>query len=272
MDPLLLLKALIMGIVEGLTEFLPISSTGHLIVVGRLLQLPESIAGTFEIVIQLGAILAVVVYFARDLLSLLARLPSDSSARRLALGVVIAFVPFGIVGWLFGDQLREILFGPLPVAIAMIVGAVIILIVEHMERAPAVTRLEDITLPRALGVGLAQMASLIPGMSRSAATIVGGLLCGLDRVTALRFSFYLSIPILVVAGVYDLLRNLDTLREPGVAPAYAVGLVTSFVVALAVVHWFLKYVSKHTLKPFAWYRLAAGSVLIAITLLAPGWL
>jgi undecaprenyl-diphosphatase len=272
MDVLLLLKALIMGIVEGLTEFLPISSTGHLIVVGRLIEFPESISGTFEIVIQLGAILAVVVYFARDLAGLVVRLPRDAGARRLALGIMAAFVPFGIVGWLFGDQLRDLLFGPLPVAIAMVAGAVIILIVERAQRTPVATRLEDITLPRALGVGLAQMASLIPGMSRSAATIVGGLLCGLDRVTALRFSFYLSIPILVVAGVYDLARNLDSLAQPGVAPAYIVGLATSFVVALAVVHWFLKYVSRNTLVPFAWYRLAAGGVLIAISLLAPGWL
>ena len=269
MDFLLLFKAVVMGIVEGVTEFVPISSTGHLIVAGRALQFPASIESTFAIFIQLGAILAVIVYFARDLFALLRQAwpgnPRGSSAQRLVLGVAIAFVPAGIIGFFFNDLIDAYLFRPLTVGIALVAGAVIILLVERRPRPPVTRAIEQVTLGQALWVGIAQVASLFPGMSRSAATIVGGLLAGLDRPTALRFSFYLSIPTMVIATTYALLKNLSNIQTDQIA-AFGVGLVVSFIVALLVVHWFLGFVSRHTLKPFAWYRLGAGIVIIALSL------
>ncbi len=273
MDFLLLFKAAVMGIVEGVTEFVPISSTGHLIVAGRLLQFPANIESTFAIFIQLGAILAVIVYFARDLLALLRQaLPGNPSAgsatrqaQRLVLGVAIAFVPAGIIGFFFNDLIDAYLFRPLAVGIALVAGAIIILLVESRAHLPTTRALEQVTLGQALLVGVAQVASLFPGMSRSAATIVGGLLAGLDRPTALRFSFYLSIPTMVIATTYALLKNLSSIQSDQLA-AFGVGLVVSFIVALLVVHWFLGFVSRHTLKPFAWYRLGAGFIIIALAL------
>ncbi len=273
MDFLLLFKAVVMGIVEGVTEFLPISSTGHLIVAGRLLQFPANIESTFEIFIQLGAILAVIVYFGRDLLTLLRRaLPGNleagngtHQAQRLVLGVAIAFVPAGLIGFWFNDWIDAHLFQPLTVGIALVAGAIIILLVESRARLPKTRAIEQVTLGQALLIGIAQVASLFPGMSRSAATIVGGLLAGLDRPTALRFSFYLSIPTMVIATTYALLKNLSSIQSDQIA-AFGIGLVVSFIVALMVVHWFLGFVSRHTLKPFAWYRLGAGFIIIALAL------
>jgi len=263
MDWLLLLQSLIMGIVEGLTEFLPISSTGHLIIVGNVINFPEDIAATFEIFIQLGAILAVVVYFARDLIDLLKRAPHDRNAQRLLLGVAIAFVPAAAVGLLLNKLIKQHLFSPFTVGIAMVLGAFAILIIEGLKLKPRTTSLEQVSLPQSLGVGIAQIAALFPGMSRSASTILGGMLVGFDRVTALRFSFYLSIPTIAIASIYELLDNLSSIGS-GELPAFLVGLVTSFVVALMVIKWFLKYVAQHTLKPFAWYRLAVGVLMMAL--------
>jgi undecaprenyl-diphosphatase len=277
MDLLLLLKAIVMGIVEGLTEFLPISSTGHLIIVGDLLQFPQSIgskeiADTFEIFIQLGAIMAVVVYFARDLTDLLKRafVARQPGAWRLLLGIAIAFVPAAVIGLLFNKVITERLFSPFVVGIAMVVGAVIILVVEQSmrNRAQPVTSLEQVDTKRALGVGIAQVASLLPGMSRSASTIVGGLLVGLDRATAVRFSFYLSIPTLILASLYSLFKDIKNIQA-ATLPAFGVGLIVSFVVALIVIRWFLRYIARHDFRPFAWYRLAAGALLIALYLPLP---
>ncbi len=273
MDILLLFKAAIMGIVEGVTEFLPISSTGHLIVASRVLQFPANIESTFAIFIQLGAILAVIVYFARDLVALLRQAlpgnPGAGSAQRLALGVAIAFVPAGVIGFFFNDLIDAYLFQPATVGIALVVGAIVILLVERRSSPPTSRALEQVTLSQALLVGIAQVASLFPGVSRSAATIVGGLLAGLDRPTALRFSFYLSIPTMVIATIYALLKNLSSIQSDQIA-AFGVGLVVSFIVALLVVRWFLGFVSRRTLKPFAWYRLGAGVIIIALAL--AGWL
>jgi undecaprenyl-diphosphatase len=274
MDLILLLKSLVMGIVEGVTEFLPISSTGHLIIAGNLLQFPQSIgsqevANTFEIFIQLGAILAVVVYFIRDLIALLRRAlrpaSGDRSAQRLLIALAIAFVPAGLVGFFLNKYIDEYLFSPFTVGIAMVVGGILILIVEAWlrNRAQPVHAIEEVDYKRGLGVGIAQIVSLFPGMSRSAATIVGGLLVGMDRPTALRFSFYLSIPTMIIATLYSLYKSLDTIHG-NVIPAFAVGLVVSFVVALAVIRWFLGYVARHDFRPFAWYRLAVGALLIAL--------
>lgn len=269
-----------MGIVEGLTEFLPVSSTGHLIIFGKLLAFEQAIGGqaladTFEVFIQLGAILAVVVYFARDLLSQLQRaLQGDKAARMLLLNVLIAFVPAAIVGFLFRRQIKAYLFNPISVALAMIVGGVLLLWVErllgNLERAwpkAQTLQLEHVRTRQALGIGLAQIASLWSGMSRSASTLVGGLLMGLDRPTALRFSFYLSIPTLVVASLFDLVQSRDLITG-AVLPAFGVGLVVSFVVALVVIKFFLGYVARHNLVPFAWYRIGAGIIALAYFALA----
>jgi undecaprenyl-diphosphatase len=274
LDLLLLLKAALMGIIEGLTEFLPISSTGHLIIFGKLLAFEQAIGGqeladTFEIFIQLGAILAVVAYFSRDLFSQMQRaLHGDNAARLLLLNVAIAFVPAAIIGFVFRKAIKAYLFNPISVALAMIVGGIILLWVErllgNLERAwpkAQTLDLEHVRTRQALGIGLAQIASLWSGMSRSASTLVGGLLMGLDRPTALRFSFYLSIPTLVIASLFDLVQSLDFITM-AVLPAFAVGLVVSFVVALVVIKFFLGYVARHNLVPFAWYRIVSGVVVL----------
>jgi undecaprenyl-diphosphatase len=260
MNVYLLLKALIMGVVEGLTEFLPISSTGHLIVAGRLLRFPEEIAATFEIFIQLGAILAVVVYFARDLLREVRAAPA---ARGLLLNLAVAFLPAALVGVALGDLIKAYLFNPVTVAFALIGGGVIMLIIEQRPRRPAVREVLAARWPHALVVGLAQIASLWPGFSRSASTIIGGMLAGMDRPTALRFSFYLSIPTMVAATVFDFLRSLDEIHAEAL-PAFFIGTACAFLVALAVIKFLLGYVARHDFKPFGWYRIAAGLGLLGL--------
>jgi undecaprenyl-diphosphatase len=270
MELWLLIKTIVMGIVEGLTEFLPVSSTGHLIATDALIRFADSIGGkalsdTFEIFIQLGAILAVVVYFARDLIDVLRRSVSEQAPRRLLLGVLLAFVPAALVGVLASDAIKAYLFGPFTVAIMLIVGGVVMLIVESRPRRPATFALEEVSLGQALAIGLAQLAALVPGVSRSASTLIGGLYAGLDRPTALKFSFYLSIPTLGAATIYDAIKSRDLITATAL-PAFALGLVVSFLVALVVVKFFLRYVSTRDLRPFAWYRIAAGWVLIALSL------
>jgi undecaprenyl-diphosphatase len=260
MNVYLLLEALIMGVVEGLTEFLPISSTGHLIVAGRLLRFPEEIAATFEIFIQLGAILAVVVYFARDLLREVRAAPA---ARGLLLNLAVAFLPAALVGIALGDLIKAYLFNPVTVAFALIGGGVIMLIIEQRPRRPAVREVLAARWPHALVVGLAQIASLWPGFSRSASTIIGGMLAGMDRPTALRFSFYLSIPTMVAATVFDFLRSLDEIHAEAL-PAFFIGTACAFLVALAVIKFLLGYVARHDFKPFGWYRIAAGLGLLGL--------
>ena len=263
MDISLLIKAVIMGIVEGLTEFLPVSSTGHLIIVGSLLHFPIDIAPTFEIFIQFGAILAVVVYFRRDLIDLVRNaVRGDAKSRHLILGLLIAVVPAAIIGVIFNRWIKTNLFNPLVVAVMLLIGGVIMLLVEGKPRTPTVMQLSDVTLPHALRIGLAQVLSLIPGTSRSMTTIVGGLLSGLDRATAVRFSFYLSIPTMLAASLYDFTRSAlaGEIRAEAL-PIFGVGLIVSFVVALVVVRLFLGYISQHTLRPFALYRIGVQVVL-----------
>ncbi len=269
MELLNLLKAAIMGIVEGLTEFLPVSSTGHLIVAEAVLGFRNAVGGesaaqTFEIFIQLGAILAVVVYFARDLLTLIARAAKDGAAARVLLNVLIAFIPAAVVGLLFSSTIKAYLFNPRTVAVALILGGIAMLLVEARHLAARTESVEKMRPMQALGVGLAQIVALIPGMSRSAWTLIGGMFAGLDRSTALRFSFYLSIPTLGAATIYDLYKSRDLLSADAV-PAFAVGLIVSFVVALFVVKFLLNWVARHDLKLFAWYRIAAGLALLALT-------
>ena len=269
MDILLIIKTVIMGIVEGLTEFLPVSSTGHLIVADALLNYSAGIGGketaaTFEIFIQLGAILAVVVYFARDLATLLRRALREDAARRVLINVAIAFVPAAAIGFLAKDFIKGVLFSTPTVGVALIFGGIIMLLVEGRDHRSETIDIEQMSFRQALVVGVAQVAALIPGMSRSASTLIGGLFAGLDRSTALRFSFYLSIPTLGIATLYDFIKSRDAIHSD-VLPLFGIGTAVAFVVALIVVRFFLSYVSRRDLRSFGWYRIVAGALLLAAT-------
>ncbi|HZM16074.1 MAG TPA: undecaprenyl-diphosphate phosphatase [Candidatus Krumholzibacteria bacterium] len=251
----------ILGLVEGLTEFLPVSSTGHLILVGHWLGFQGENANTFDIVIQLGAILAVVWEYRRQLLGHALTMRHEPLSRRYYGNILLAFLPAAVLGFLLHDTLKEHLFTPRNVALALIAGALCIYAVEAMKLRPRTQAVEQLSVRQALAVGLAQCVALFPGFSRAAATILGGLLCGLDRPTAARFSFLLAIPTILGAAVLDLARSAKTLGRDDVL-WIAVGLVVSFLAAWLAVRWFLRFVSQHSLRPFATYRLLLGGVVL----------
>ncbi len=258
-------EVVILGIVEGLTEFLPISSTAHLLITADLLRFPNSIGGTFEIFIQLGAILAVVLYYARDLAAQARALPTSPQVRRFWLGIVIAFIPAAIVGLALRKWIKTVLFAsPLIIAVSLIVGGIILIVVELLLRRPATTSdVEQISFRQALGIGVAQIFALVPGVSRSGASIVGGMLAGLDRPTATAFSFYLAIPTLGAATVVDLLGSLAQVSAGDLA-RLAVGTLVAFVVAWLSIGWLLRYVAHHSFVAFGIYRIVAGLVVLAL--------
>jgi undecaprenyl-diphosphatase len=257
-DLALLLKALVLGVVEGLTEFLPISSTGHLILVGDLLGFSDEKAKVFEIVIQTGAMLAIVWEYRVKFLGVLVGLASERAAQRFALNLAVAFMPAAILGLAFSKLIKAHLFHAVPVALAFIVGGVIILWVERSLRPRVrIERVDDMTWLDALKVGIAQAFALIPGTSRSGATIIGGMLFGLSRRAATEFSFFLAVPTLVAAGAYDFWKN-RALFDTGDLGLFAVGSVTAFVSAFLCVRWLLRYIATHDFTPFAWYRIAFG--------------
>ena len=263
MDIVLLAKAAIMGIVEGLTEFLPISSTGHLILAGSLLGFDDDKAKVFDIAIQTGAIFAVILVYWQKIHATVVALPRQPKARRLALNVLIGFLPAVVLGLLFGKAIKAHLFTPLVVASTFILGGFIILWAER--RAPGSVRVEhvdDMTPMDALKVGLVQCLAMIPGTSRSGATIIGGMLLGLSRKAATDFSFFLAIPTLIGAGVYSLYKERALLSAADI-PLFLVGLVFSFLSAWLCVRWLLRYISTHDFVPFAWYRIAFGLVVLA---------
>ena len=261
-----LLTAAILGVVEGLTEFLPVSSTGHLIVAGSLLGYTGDKAKLFEIVIQAGAILAVCWEYRAKLLAVAGGIFSDRSAQRFVLNLFIAFLPAAMLGLAFGKLIKANLFAPVPVASAFIIGALVILWVEGRQRRnPATVRIDSIDAMRwsdALKIGCAQAFALIPGTSRSGATIIGGMLFGLSRKAATEFSFFLAIPTLFAATGYELVRN-RALLAGGDLSMIGVGFAVSFVSAFLVVRWLLRYVAHHDFVPFAWYRIAFGVVILA---------
>ena len=262
MDIVLWMKAAVMGIVEGLTEFLPISSTGHLILAGSLLDFGGEKAKVFEIAIQTGAILAVVLVYWQRLRDAATGLATQPRARRFVLNVAIAFVPAVVLGLAFGKAIKAHLFTPLVVATTFILGGLVILWAER--RPPAgvrVTSVDDMSGLDALKVGLAQCLALIPGTSRSGATIIGGMLFGLSRRAATDFSFYLAIPTLVGAGAYSLYKERALLSAADV-PLFAIGFVFSFLAAWACVRWLLRYIATHDFVPFAWYRIAFGGIVL----------
>jgi len=299
MDFVVLLKAAVMGLVEGLTEFLPISSTGHLILAGALLGLDDEKGKVFDIAIQTGAIFAVILVYWQKISRTVLDLPTDISARRFATNVLIAFLPAVVLGLLFGKQIKLYLFTPEVVASTFILGGLIILWVEgkltpkplednlgrvdqtntigssiahppltHSETF-RIQNVDDMTPLDALKVGLVQCLAMIPGTSRSGATIIGGMVLGLSRKAATDFSFYLAIPTLIGAGAYSLYKERALLSLAD-APTFAVGLIFSFISAWVCVRWLLRYIGSHSFVPFAWYRIAFG---IAVWVTAyTGWI
>ena len=247
-----LVKAFILGIVEGLTEFLPVSSTGHLILAADLLGATEQRWTVFNLVIQTGAMLAVLWEYRARFFRIDVQLYRN---------LIVAFVPAAVLGLAFGGFIKTHLFHAVPVAIAFIVGALIIFWVEGRHRVPRVEEAKDMTWLDALKVGVAQCAALIPGTSRSGATIIGGMLFGLSRKAATEFSFFLAVPTLIAAGAYDFYKHY-ALFSAAHLEALAVGLVVSFISAFVVIRWLIRYVASHDFKPFAWYRIAFGVVVL----------
>ena len=262
MDTALLIKALILGIVEGITEFLPISSTGHLIIAEQLLHFDDEKGKVFEIVIQFPAILAVCWEYRERLLRTAAGLVREVGAQRFVLHLFIAFLPAAVLGLLFHSRITATLFHPVPVAIAFIVGGVVILWIERRKHTVRIDNVDAMGWKDALKIGFAQALSLIPGTSRSGATIMGGLFFGLSRQAATEFSFFLAIPTMFAATGYELFKNRDLLSSADL-PVFAVGGVASFVCALIAVKGLLRFISSHDFSAFAWYRIVFGALVLS---------
>ncbi len=252
--------AIILGVVEGITEFLPISSTGHLVVLTDILSFRDT-EGTFEIGIQFGAVLAVAWFYRKSLFGQAKALMHDPPTRRFWLGIILAFIPAGVVGFFLADYITTHLFSPQVVAVSLIVGGVILWLVEIKPRKSRTAELGKVTLRQAIAIGVAQISALIPGVSRSGATIVGGMLGGLDRPTATAFSFYLALPTLGVATIYALLKDISAL-DAGTLGDIAIGMAVSFITALAAISWLLRYVSRNDFKVFAIYRILLGAAIL----------
>lgn len=262
----LLIKAAIMGVVEGLTEFLPISSTGHLILAGALLGFDDDKAKVFDIAIQTGAILAVILVYWQKIRDTLVALPTQRQAQQFALNVLIAFLPAVVLGLLAGKAIKAHLFTPVVVASTFIIGGFIILWAEKRQvsaaTAPRILDVDQMRWQDALKVGLVQCFAMVPGTSRSGATIIGGMLLGLSRKAATDFSFFLAIPTLIGAGVYSLYKERALLSMADL-PMFGVGLVFSFLSAWLCVRWLLRFIATHTFNGFAWYRIVFGVIVLA---------
>lgn len=256
----ILIQAVVLGIVEGLTEFLPVSSTGHLIIVGDLLGFTGERAKTFEIFIQLGSILGVVWFYRTKVADLIVN-AAKPPERRFILNLFVAFLPAAIIGLLTHKMIKAHLFNPVTVAAALVVGGFVILLIERYPRRVRIESIEELKPLDALKVGIAQSFSLFPGVSRAGATIMGGLLSGLSRRAATEFSFFLAMPTMFAATLYDLYKNLQLLNAEDAA-YFGVGFVVAFITALFVVKLFLAYVSRHTFAPFAWYRIGFGLLVL----------
>ncbi len=266
MDIILAIKAIVMGLVEGFTEFLPISSTGHLILAGSLLDFTGEKVKVFEIAIQAGAMLAVIWEFRVRISAVFAGVTSDPKQQKFVINLVVAFLPAAILGLFFAKMIKQFLFAPVPVALAFIVGGFVILWVESRNKArPEIARIhsvDDMTLMDAFKVGCAQSFALIPGTSRSGATIIGGMLFGLSRKAATEFSFYLAIPTLLAATVYSVYKERALLSVADL-PLFGIGGLSAFISAFLCVRWLLRYISSHDFTVFAWYRILFGIVVIA---------
>ena len=262
MDFWTLFQVLILGAVEGLTEFLPISSTGHQIIVADLLEFGGERAMAFNIIIQLGAILAVVWEFRPKIFDIVKGLPTERNAQRFTLNLLIAFFPAVILGVLFADAIHEYLFNPITVAVALVVGGIVMLWAEQRSHVVSVEHVDDMRWSHALKVGFVQCLAMIPGTSRSGSTIIGGLLFGLSRKAATEFLFFLAMPTMVGAAVYSGYKYRD-LFQPNDLPVFALGFVTAFIFAMIAVRGLLKFIASHSYAAFAWYRIAFGLVILA---------
>lgn len=256
------LQSFFLGILEGLTEFLPISSTGHLILASDLLDFTGDKAKLFTIVIQVGAILAICWEYRLKLFLVLRGLLSDANSRRFALNLLVAFLPLAALGLAFGHHIKSLLFKPIPVALAFIIGALIIIWAEKRQHTVRIFEIDELTLLDAFKLGLAQAFALIPGTSRSGATIIGGLFFGLSRKAATEFSFFLAIPTLVSASLYDLYKHRDLLQLENDGLDFAIGLIAAFISALLAVKGLLRYISHHDFIIFAWYRIFFGMAVL----------
>lgn len=263
MNEILILKAVLLGLVEGVTEFIPVSSTGHLILAGKFLNFEGPQAATFEIFIQLGAILAIVWLYRAKIIAVFSEARRNPDARLLLGNLMIAFLPAAVVGILIHDWIKLHLFNPVTVAWALLVGGVAILLIEKWNPRVRVEDVDSVPPKTALGIGLAQVLSLFPGVSRSGATIMGARSLGLSRRAATEFSFFLAIPVMFAATGFDLLKSRGTLSSAD-APVFAVGFVVSFISALVVVKAFLAFVSRKSFVGFAWYRIIFGALLLVI--------
>ncbi len=256
-----LLAAFLLGLVEGITEFIPVSSTGHLIIAGEWLGRTSESWKTFEVVIQVGAILAVVWVYRALFLRVAREAGRTPESRRFILNLALGFLPAAIVGFLARDFIKAHLFGTRTVAYGLIAGAIVILLVEWLAPAPRIEETSEIPPLTAFGVGLAQVLALYPGFSRSGATIMGAYALGCSRRAAAEFSFFLAVPRRCAASAYDLYKSRDILTTADI-PIFAVGLVTAFVSALIVIRLFVRFVSSHNFRSFAWYRIAVGLLLL----------
>lgn len=255
-----LFQAIFLGIVEGVTEFLPVSSTGHLIIAGKLIGFEGTKANVFEVVIQLGAIMAVCVLYARKLAGVAFGLPSDPAARRFAIVVVIAFLPAALLGFFLHDYIKNVLFSPMVVCASLVIGGVAILLIERWKPETKIVEVENLTPLTALKIGLFQCISMIPGVSRSGATILGALMLGVERKTAAEFSFFLAIPTMLGASTLDLWKARSDLSFDDSA-IIAIGFTAAFLSALLVVRWLVNFVSHHGFTVFGWYRIIFGTLL-----------
>ncbi|MGV8996562.1 MAG: undecaprenyl-diphosphate phosphatase [Parvibaculaceae bacterium] len=257
---IVLFQAIFLGIVEGVTEFLPISSTGHLIIAGKLIGFEGSTANVFEVVIQFGAILAVCVLYAKKLLGVAFGLTNDPAARRFAIAICVAFLPAAFLGFLLHDFIKQVLFSPMVVCASLVIGGIAILLIERWKPVPVIMEVEEFTPLTALKIGFFQCLAMIPGVSRSGATILGALMLGVERKTAAEFSFFLAIPTMLGATVLDLWKARNDLNPDDTA-IIAVGFVVAFLSAIVVIRWLVNFVSHHGFSVFGWYRIVFGSLL-----------
>jgi len=255
------IKALLLGILEGLTEFIPVSSTGHLIIASSLLDFTDDRAKAFAIAIQFGAILAVCWAQREKLLAVSRGIFNDSASQRFALNLLVAFMPAVVIGLLLHKTIKTHLFSPLTVAVALVVGGFLILWIESRPHRPRITDIDEMRWTDALRVGVMQTLAMFPGVSRSGATIMGGMVFGLSRESATRFSFFLAIPTMFAATVYDLYKNWHLLSAADL-PVFAVGFIAAFIAALLTVRALLAYVARHSFRPFAWYRIGFGGLVL----------
>ncbi|WP_336316462.1 undecaprenyl-diphosphate phosphatase [Stutzerimonas stutzeri] len=263
MDLWVAIQALILGVVEGITEFLPVSSTGHQIIVADLIGFGGERALAFNIIIQLGAILAVIWEYRRRIIDVVVGLPKERQAQKFTVNLLIAFMPAVVLGVAFADLIHEYLFNPITVAAALVIGGIVMLWAERRDHAIRAETVDDMTWTLALKVGFAQCLALVPGTSRSGSTIIGGLLFGLSRKAATEFSFFLAMPTMVGAAVYSGYKYRD-LFQPGDFAVFAIGFVTSFIFAMLAVRALLKFIGNHSYAAFAWYRIGFG-LLILVT-------